>query len=201
MLEASLTAPLERRQRELFSDTVRISSQHLPQLVDRLSSRLGSANVVRARLQTDAQPEFAYRYQPLTGSGRHQPRAARRKQSASSRRRPPSKSSSKKASSRKSPSQRTTISRRLIRPLHLRSPPLPLTVMAVAPDGPPVQLLFGQRACRITRCWGPERIETGWWRGRSVRRDYYRLELHTGHWLWVFRQLTDDHWFLHGMFG
>ena len=71
----------------------------------------------------------------------------------------------------------------------------------MAPDGPPAQLMFGNRAYRVIRFWGPERIETGWWRGRSVRRDYYRLEIESGHWLWVFHQLADNTWFLHGTFG
>jgi protein ImuB len=84
--------------------------------------------------------------------------------------------------------------------LHLHSPPLPLAVVALAPDGPPVQLLFAQQTHRVARCWGPERIETGWWRGYSVRRDYYRLETDQGHWFWVFRHLHDGQWFLHGMF-
>jgi protein ImuB len=76
-----------------------------------------------------------------------------------------------------------------------------LAVVALAPDGPPVQILLNKGTYRIVRHWGPERIETGWWRGRSLRRDYYRLETRSGHWLWVFRQLTDGKWFLHGMFG
>ena len=28
--------------------------------------------------------------------------------------------------------------------------------------------------------WGPERIETLWWRGPSVRRDYYRIAVESG---------------------
>ncbi len=50
-LEASITAPLERRQRELFPDATRPASWQLAQLLDRLSSRLGPANVVEARVQ------------------------------------------------------------------------------------------------------------------------------------------------------
>jgi protein ImuB len=76
-----------------------------------------------------------------------------------------------------------------------------LAVTALAPDGPPLRLLVHQRSYRVARCWGPERIETGWWRGRCVRRDYYRVETQSGHWLWIFRRLPDGCWFLHGMFG
>ena len=60
--------------------------------------------------------------------------------------------------------------------------------------------MFGKRAYRVIRFWGPERIETGWWRGRSIRRDYYRVETDRGTRFWLFRRLTDGHWFLHGEF-
>jgi len=48
----------------------------------------------------------------------------------------------------------------------------------------------------------PERIETGWWDGGEVTRDYYTaVDLH-GVRLWVFREREEPHrWFLHGVFG
>jgi protein ImuB len=52
----------------------------------------------------------------------------------------------------------------------------------------------------LAQHWGPERIETAWWRGRSVRRDYYRVETAEGSRYWLFRRLTDGQWFLHGEF-
>jgi protein ImuB len=49
---------------------------------------------------------------------------------------------------------------------------------------------------------GPERIESGWWDGRDVRRDYYVARDRTGARLWVFRERQDGgRWFLHGVFG
>ena len=47
-----------------------------------------------------------------------------------------------------------------------------------------------------------ERIETGWWDGGDVARDYFTaVDLH-GVRLWVFRERSAPHrWFLHGMFG
>jgi protein ImuB len=176
VVEASLTAPLMRRQRELFPDGGRHAPLQLAQLVDRLSSRLGPAAVAHPQLEADVQPEHAYRYVPLTGRRRTR-----------SRTQPPT-----------TPRLR---SERMVRPLHLRSPPLSLAVIAIVPDGPPIRFHFEQRPHRVTRYWGPERIETGWWRGRSVRRDYYRVETDRGHWFWIFRQLDDGQWFLHGTFG
>jgi protein ImuB len=49
---------------------------------------------------------------------------------------------------------------------------------------------------------GPERIESGWWDGRDVRRDYYVARTATGVRLWVFRERrAQKRWFLHGVFG
>jgi protein ImuB len=65
------------------------------------------------------------------------------------------------------------------------------------------------RSYAIACTWGPERIETGWWRTASrdqenrkafIRRDYYRVETTTGARFWIFRSLADRQWFLQGMF-
>ena len=47
-----------------------------------------------------------------------------------------------------------------------------------------------------------ERIETGWWDGGDIARDYFTaVDLH-GVRLWVFRERGAPHrWFLHGVFG
>jgi protein ImuB len=54
---------------------------------------------------------------------------------------------------------------------------------------------------RIVQAYGPERIETAWWRGPTVRRDYYVVETDSGERFWLFRRLRDGSWFLHGMFA
>jgi protein ImuB len=46
-----------------------------------------------------------------------------------------------------------------------------------------------------------ERIEGGWWDGFDIRRDYYRARDHNGRRLWLFRDLQDGEWYLHGLFG
>jgi protein ImuB len=87
----------------------------------------------------------------------------------------------------------------LPRPLRLENEPIPLDVLSVVPEGPPIQ--FHLHGChRVARVWGPERIQTGWWRGRYVQRDYYRIETTTGIRFWLFRRLSDAKWFLHGAF-
>jgi protein ImuB len=48
---------------------------------------------------------------------------------------------------------------------------------------------------------GPERIESGWWDGADVARDYYVAVHGEGLRLWVFRDLRGAGWYLHGVFG
>jgi protein ImuB len=54
---------------------------------------------------------------------------------------------------------------------------------------------------------GPERIESGWWDGRGVARDYYiarrtpRARQPHGAKLWVFQERQSKRWYLHGVFA
>jgi len=48
---------------------------------------------------------------------------------------------------------------------------------------------------------GPERIESGWWDGKGVARDYYIARRHHGAKLWVFQERQSKRWYLHGVFA
>ena len=52
---------------------------------------------------------------------------------------------------------------------------------------------------------GPERIESGWWDGGDVRRDYFVAESPQGETMWIYRDhrygIDDGEWFLHGIFA
>lgn len=48
---------------------------------------------------------------------------------------------------------------------------------------------------------GPERIESGWWDGGDIRRDYYVARNRRGARLWVFEDRRAAGWYLHGLFG
>jgi protein ImuB len=52
---------------------------------------------------------------------------------------------------------------------------------------------------------GPERIESGWWDGKGVARDYYvardGLGQARGTRLWVFQERQSKRWFVHGIFA
>jgi protein ImuB len=48
---------------------------------------------------------------------------------------------------------------------------------------------------------GPERIESGWWDGKDVARDYYIARQSRGARWWVFQQRQTQSWYLHGVFA
>jgi protein ImuB len=53
---------------------------------------------------------------------------------------------------------------------------------------------------------GPERIESGWWDGKGVARDYYVARQSqgahsSGARLWVFQERRSKRWYLHGVFA
>ncbi len=181
---APVTACLEQRQSELFADRNDRDRQQLGWLIDRLSSRLGRDHVLQVRLQADAEPERSFRYLPWAGSRRVTRKGRTTRRTAATN----------------GSTEKTTAPGPTERPLQLLTPPRAIQVVAVVPDGPPVTLRDAGQQYTIIHCWGPERIETGWWRGRSLRRDYYRVETDSGQRFWIFRQLTDGKWFLQGWF-
>ena len=85
--------------------------------------------------------------------------------------------------------------------LPLIQSPRPLWLLA-----PPRDLLTenGQPLCqgRLELIAGPERIESGWWDGRPVGRDYYVARNPHGETLWIYREHRHrDAWYLHGLFA
>lgn len=77
------------------------------------------------------------------------------------------------------------------RPVWLLWAPLPLRLMA----GQPVW----QGVLSLDK--GPERIESGWWDGDDVRRDYYRASNARGVTVWIYQDLRSQNWYLQGFFG
>jgi protein ImuB len=178
-IQAVLTAPLESRQGELFTGNSSGQSREFALLVDRLSSRLGPASVLRPVLRLDPLPERAVCYRTVVDKMR------------GSKSRKSKRGNSKHPDSSHPPG---------IRPLLLHHPPLTLHAVSIVPDGPLISFEWNGRVHRVARQWGPERIETGWWRGRSFRRDYYRVETTAGLRFWLFRRIEDGQWNLHGEF-
>jgi protein ImuB len=78
------------------------------------------------------------------------------------------------------------------RPLWLLPQPRALAQIADAPcyDG------------RLRLLAGPERIESGWWDGGDVARDYFVASNPSEALLWVYRERdARAGWFLHGFFA
>ena len=182
-LQATRTSRLVPRQRELFSDERKDHSNEFAVLVDQLTGRLGEKGVVRPKFHANAQPEWAFREEPLVAFPlKRQPPSARRDKAHSGRH----------VSYPFAPLERPTI---------LYQRPILIDVEGMFPDGPLNRFQWNQRAFHIESQFGPERIETGWWGKRGIRRDYYRVETECGAWFWIFRSLDNNQWFLHGEFG
>ena len=194
---------LEFQQQEFFADLEgqhRDAPRELAALVDRLSNRLGSHAVVRPWLLAGAQPEFACQYQPIASlPARRGKRGTRPPKKSKSKSRPSPLGGENRELRGQSPDT-PAAPQPGDRPLWLEPQPQALAVISVAPEGPPVKFRLSGEDHRIQRTWGPERIETGWWRTRCIRRDYYQVETQTGDRYWLYRELNSGQWFFQGTF-
>jgi protein ImuB len=241
-VEVTAIGPLELTQQALFEeDQNQEQPRRLAELVDRLSNRLGRNAVVQVALLPEAQPEYTCVDVPLEGGAasvgnghrtssvgnalRGIPEARDLAMSTRPTERHRGRSlqnfGTKKQTKKKPKKNLAHVSRYGLlsfapdeRPLCLLPQPARIEVIAIAPDGVPARFRGLGRSYSIAYAWGPERIETGWWRTAEangangskrresflVRRDYYRVETTSGARFWIFRQLGDRAWFLHGTF-
>ena len=189
-VEVVATGPVECRQRPLFDTATEGGSRHTSEsraaevslLLDRLAGRLGRPAVYEPKPVADAQPEHAWIAAPPG--------------------RPAADGSG-------GPAPRAAGRR----PVWMPPRPVPLEPLqagpiAVAPDGPPARFRLGGMVHTVAVAHGPERIETAWWRGPTVRRDYYIVETESGARFWLFRRLgnrprspRESGWYLHGVFA
>jgi protein ImuB len=201
--------PLESHQEQLFAaDAETARWKQFPALIERLSNRLGEQAVLRSRLWPDHQPEFACRYAPWLREKASEPSAVRRRVNSKSEIR--NKSKIRNAKQNRLEFRASNLFRisdfeyRIspwLRPPWLTAQPIAIPVMSVIPGGPPLRFEWKNQSHVVAHYWGPERIETGWWREQGVRRDYYLVETAAGKRFWLFRTMGDEVWFLHGMFG
>jgi protein ImuB len=169
---------------ELFP-TRQSADEGLTQLLERLRARLGDAAVHRVLPLADHRPERAQCQVPARGAV--QPLQAAGASGASG------------VAFDAPPPAHLPLSR----PAWLLAQPLPLRV-AVHERLPRYQ---GRVLCLLS---GPERIETGWWDGQPVARDYYIAADEDGTLLWIWRERlpaaeaapgASRPWFLHGRFA
>lgn len=156
----------------------------LADLIDRLSTRLGSASLCRLMPQDSHIPEQAQLALPAI----HAREPARWPMPPEGE--PP------------------------MRPLFLFDPPQQVEVIAEVPDGPPHRFRWKRKLHEVRLYEGPERIASEWWRRKGgeasgqggVTRDYYRIEDARGRRYWIFRhglytERPDPNWYLHGLFA
>jgi len=205
------------RQRSLFGEEGTAAESQVEQLLDRLSGRLGRAAVFEPRAVADAQPEHAWlAVPPCLQGGRPQVAAregdGRRMEAAAGAAFDP------RVPRHGREAWRGSLAAAERRPLELL--PRPVRLETARPPSAeagaagrmqrvpvPDWIRLGSATMRVVCAQGPERIETAWWRGPCVRRDYFVVECVAAgegdgmaRW-WIFRRLRDGAWFLHGVFA
>ncbi|MGN6371167.1 MAG: Y-family DNA polymerase [Phycisphaerae bacterium] len=88
------------------------------------------------------------------------------------------------------------------RPSVLLEHPEKAEVLFLQPDHPPTQMNWRGRVHGLMNGSGPERIVTAWWGARlSSTRDYFKTQTEEGLWVWIFRELETERWFVHGLWA
>lgn len=233
-LSVTLSGPIRSTQISLLDEgsgdqvaaSQSMAGSSISRLVDSLSNRLGRDRVVKVQIQKQSLPESAYRKVSLAGNPiAIRRRAIKRRGRAIKRRGRGNRDHETVPADRFASGGHPMPTDAMRRPVSLLISPIPL---AVAFDGgpfrkwvshanPPDRLRLHNVAYQVVRCWGPERIETGWWSGPSVRRDYFRVEAtHSSvanpaathrQWWWIYRDFSCGseqagryRWVLHGRF-
>ena len=161
---------------DLFALDRRRRACAVPQLVERLRARLGDGAVHGLCLVPEHRPEAAQRSGEI---GEILPFSPRHSRTAGM----PRKAGGKAGE--------CPLFSRLARPVWLLAEPQPLEGGEQPRYEGPLEIEEG-----------PERIESGWWDGHDVQRDYYVARTPAGIRLWVFRERrAPAGWFLHGVFG
>ncbi len=201
-IQATLLGTLRERQLGLLADMDRmhVAGGPLARFIDQLASRLGRTRILGVRLIADHQPEAAYELYPLAGQ-------AHTSNVKAKKRRKPQKFVAEPPVALDEPIDQQQLlwwgpcaQEPLRRPLELYASPQSIELEWNPTESRLVRFRWHGNWFSVQRSWGPERIETGWWRGSSVRRNYYRVETTDGSWWWIFGCLNSSRWFLHGRF-
>ncbi len=177
--------PLSLPNQELFP-TPRSTQESLGRLIERLQTRLGRPQIQRLCVMQDHRPEAAYRLEEIDQTF----------EIASPAVKPQSDGTQTKPTSAPENTSALSPQTSLPRPLWLLRTPVPISERNNRPYwGSPLNLLAG-----------PERIETGWWDGALVQRDYFIAEDDANVLYWIYRERlgsTDPGkgWFMQGRFG
>jgi protein ImuB len=89
---------------------------------------------------------------------------------------------------------------RRVRAPHAQEMPRPVWLLNEPAQLPDADLEQLQRSRSMLE-EGPERIESGWWDGKDVARDYYIVRQAGGARLWIFQERRSQCWYVHGVFA
>ena len=171
-LESEILLPLASSNLSLIPDAGQ-NEEAAAHLIEKLRARLGDEAVLGLTRFADHRPERAWRTcEPGSKSTTDTPQTRLRENRRTSCHTPANDVAS--------------------RPLWLLAKPRPLPEIDNAPcyEG------------RLSLVAGPERIESGWWDGHDVMRDYFVAANPSEAMLWIYRERGPrGKWFLHGFFA
>jgi protein ImuB len=188
--QVTLSAPMVWSQASLFDSEFTKHRDTIAKFIDNVSVRLGRENVVTPVTKQNPLPEATFSWRPMTGW-----RKDGGKQEIKRKLRRPPRRDYQSGDMVTGPTKHHVWRR----PTMLLRVPTKLKVTEIGDHGRPLIVCYPRSNVRVMDIAGPERVESGWWSGGSQRRDYYRLILENGVWLWVFQDLKDRVWFLHGI--
>jgi protein ImuB len=199
LVQSPWTSPMRWKQNALFESQSLKYRDEAAKLIDGLAARLGRNQVVGLSSLQDPIPERQTKFKPLTGL------------------RSDGNEQSTERKLRKKPVQDFQSTRSIVpgkdgswtRPTQLLRNPVLIDIQCDA-LGVPAQVRYmrdsdsktsaASQPQRIVQSLGPERIESSWWSGPTIRRGYYRIAIDSGTWWWIFQDLGTKQWYLHGLF-
>lgn len=175
-IRSKVMLELKLGEQDLFSkNSFKTGVQSNHDLVEKIALKLGEQSVVRLSLDDDYRPESAYSTETVfaTAEGSKKKNIDKRRKDSHSM---------LLASTYPFPS----------RPLWLLEVPRELRVSHCQPYYFGELILYGDA----------ERIETGWWDNKMIKRDYFVAEHPKGELYWVYQDhFNEGRWFMHGVFA
>lgn len=200
-VQAAWTAPMRWQQHELFECESLKYRNEAAKLIDGLAARLGRDRVLCPSTLPNPIPELQTKLRPLTGI------------------RTDGSNQSTERKLRKAPIHNFRNTNAIVpnsdaawtRPTQLLEKPIEIKVSTDATHsinqlGIPSNTTATtthpvlQGKIKVLNAYGPERIESQWWSGPTIRRNYYRVSLESGQWWWIFEDMNTHQWYLHGFF-
>lgn len=180
----AITGPLPiPRQRDLFSHEQQTEpAEELAALVSRLQAKLGHDCILTPQVTSSPVPEDSVRLTPFLDKRLMTDRDIERQLS--------------QLVTPDAEDLHPQLPRH--RPLRLLAEPYRLDVAWSHPEWQ--RFCWKGRTYSVTHVQGPERIQSQWWQEPSVHRDYYRVGTDNGATFWLYQDLTDQTWYLHGAF-